>query len=138
MTTSQWSHWPLYRPMTWLMWLVMTWISVALLKPLLDTQPGSCEYQTSVWQRTCLLFWRAQFMCWSAAPKLNWLRFGSVASHFCAFSGVTDPNSLRMMLCSWLSLRTVSDVPMYSRPAATMAALSVCTWRWKSLDRMCH
>jgi hypothetical protein len=133
LTTSQWVHFPLYRPISWLMWLVMTEIRVALLKLLLETQLGSCEYHTRVWQRTCLPFCVAQLTCWSAAPKLNWPRLGSVASHFCAFSGVMEPNSLLMMFCSCVSLRTVRDVPMYPRPAATMAALRVWTWRWKSL-----
>lgn len=117
----------MYRPITWLIWLVITEISVALLKPLLETQLGSCEYYTSVWQRTYLPFYMAQLTCWSAALKLNWLRLGSVASHFYAFSGVMEPNSLLMMFYSYESLRTVRDVPMYERPAATMAALRFWT-----------
>ena len=68
----------------------------------------------------------AKFMTWSAPPKEKDPRLGSVASHFMAFSGVIEPNSFLflMMFCSELSLRMVSEVPMYERPLATIAALS--------------
>jgi hypothetical protein len=47
-----------------------------------------------------------------------------------AFSGVIDPNSDPLIrFCSVLSERIVSEVPMYWRPLATIAAFKVCACR---------
>ena len=91
------------------MWLSITLRSVFASRMEL-TQPGSWECQTRVWPRMRWPCASAWLTIWSAGPKLNEPREGSVASHFISFSGVIMLNSRS---------RSVEYVESPSLPAAT-------------------
>ena len=79
---------PLKWVITWVMWLfIAARRSSGSVR--LETQLGSCEYQTSVCPLTFIPWASAKSTTASAAAKVKFPRVGSVASHFISFSGVT-------------------------------------------------
>src|SRR4051794_35528362 len=85
-------------------------------------QPGCCEYQARAWPRTRLPLLVAQFRTRSPLVKVNWFWFGSVASAFISFSGVTIENS-RLAIVVYvesLSRLAAMAVPKY-RPLPAAA-----------------
>src|SRR5437879_1736258 len=75
------------------MWLLRIEFSSEAEKLPFLSQEGSCEYQARVWPRTPCLWAAACATRRSAAAQLKLPRVGSTASHFIAFSAVTELNS---------------------------------------------
>jgi hypothetical protein len=76
--------------------LISAWRSAVPLNVCIH--PGCWLCHASVWPRTRSPLLRAHWAMRSPLAKLNWLRFGSVASIFISFSGVTMLNSRRAMV----------------------------------------
>src|SRR3954468_18920772 len=107
------------------MWLSITLRSV-FASPIELTQPGNWLCHTSVWPRMrcpCASAWPT---IWSAGPKLNEPRDGSVVSHFISFSGVIMLNSRSRIVeyVELLSLPAATAVPK-QRPGVAACAPSV-------------
>src|SRR3954469_2175928 len=103
------------------MWLFITLRSV-LASPIAVTQPGNCPCHTRVCPRIRWLWAWAWLTIWSAGPKLNDPRDGSVVSHFISFSGVIMLNSRSRMVeyVELPSLLAGTAVPKY-RPDCAAA-----------------
>src|SRR5437660_1084484 len=99
LTTSHSAIFPLYRPTSVAMWLVISLsTAVAVGNVVLFTKTGSWFCHTRLWPRMRMLFAWANATTWSAGPQCKLFCEGSTDPHFISFSGVTELNWAAPML----------------------------------------